>query len=62
MKHVFVETNFIVDVARPLPTPGATRLLCNLNKKDFDAAPRSALRAEYDACALRFLASFAVLE
>lgn len=27
MKHVFVETNFVIDVLRPLPTPEAEQLL-----------------------------------
>jgi hypothetical protein len=33
---------------------------CNLNKNDFDPSNQPGLAAEYHACGLRFLASFAV--
>ena len=75
MNHVFVETNFLIDVARPFPSPDATDLLealeihttgerslwfCNLNTKDFDPANQPGLTDEYAASGLTYLSSFAV--
>jgi len=51
----------VLTKAAELHLQGARELwFCNLNKNDFDPANQPGLMAEYGACGLRFLPSFAV--